>query len=274
MDELLQNPVFQAAIVPFAIALAAGFLLKYAGWQWAGLSVVLGFYAGVSLITGFEFTPLTSTRKIILLGMIAAGVGLVLDLLNLKQRHLAPLLVILGAGALLWVIWPPLMRMEGAEKWIYGMGGIAYVGWLLASMEGLRSRALRADTALLNLGLGTGLAAVMGASALLGQLASALAAAIGAFLLLSALKKTLPVGFVMLLPAALLGGLIGVSALVYAKLPWYCLPILATIPLLARLPLPKKLPLWGQALALVLMTLPGAAGAVYVAWKIAGAPPM
>lgn len=274
MDELLLNPVFQAAIAPFAVALVAGFLLKYAGWHWAGLAVVLGFYASVSLITGFEFTPLTSTRKIILLGMIAAGVGLALDLLNLKQRYLLPLLAVLGAGALLWVIWPPLMRMEGAEKWLYGIGGSAYVAWLLASLEGLRSRALRADAALFNLAMGTGLAAVMGASALLGQLASALAAAIGAFLLLSSFKKTLPVGFIMLLPVALIAGLIGVGALIYAKLPWYCLPILAAIPLLARIPLPGKPPLWGQALALVLMTLPGAAGAIYVAWKIAGAPPM
>ncbi len=274
MDELLANPAFQAAVTPFFVALIAGFLLKYVGWYWAGLAVMLGFYASVSLVTGFEFTPLTSTRKVVLLGMIAVVVGLALDFFTIKRQYLLSLLAIIGAAALLWVIWPPLMRMEGQLFWLNSAGGIAYVVWLMLSLEGLRNRALRADAATLTLSLGTGIAVLIGASALLGQLASALAAALGAFLLLSVMKKTLPVGFVMMLPVTLLSGLIGMSGLVYAKLPWYCLPILALIPLLARIPLPKRLPLWGQALALVAVTSPAAAGAIYMAWKIAGAPPL
>lgn len=274
MDELLANPAFQAAIAPFFAALVAGFLLKYAGWYWAGLAVMLGFYASVSLVTGFELTPLTSTRKVVVLGMIAVAAGLLLDLFNLKRQYLLPLLASAGTAALLWVIWPPLMRMEGQSFWLYAAGGSAYVIWLMLSLESLRSRALRADAAAMTLSLGTGIAALIGASALLGQLGSALAAALGAFLLLSVMKKTLPVGFVMILPVTLLSGLIGMSGLVYAKLPWYSLPSLALIPLLARIPLPKRLPLWGQALALLAATAPAAMGAIYMAWRIAGAPPM
>ena len=274
MDELLANPAVQAAIVPFIAALVAGLILKPVGWYWAGLAVITGFYASVSLITGFEFTPLTSTRKLVLIGMCAAVVGLMLDYLAPKPRQLYPVLAVLGGGAILWMIWPPLMRMHGASLWIHGVGSVAYVVWILWATESLRSRALRANAALMTLGLGTGIAALMGASALLGQLASALAAATGAFLLLSLFKKTLPVGLLMLLPAALLSGLIGISAMTYAKLPWYSLLALAAIPLLARLPLPKQLPLWGQAVALVLVTLPAAAGAIYLVWREAGAPPM
>lgn len=274
MDELLANPAVQAAGVPFIAALVVGLLLRPVGWYWAGLAVIAGFYASVSLITGFEFTPLTSTRKLVLIGMCAAAVGLALDYLAAKPRQLYPLLAVLGGGTVLWVIWPPLMRMEGAALWMYGAGSIAYVVWILLALEGLRNRALRADAALMSLALGTGIAALMGASALLGQLASALAAATGAFLLLSIFKKTLPVGLLMLLPAALLSGLIGISAMTYAKLPWYSLLALATIPLLARIPLPQKLPLWGQAAALVALTLPAAAGAIYLVWREAGAPPM
>lgn len=274
MNELLANPAVQAAIVPFIAAFGAGLLLRPVGWYWAGLSVIVGFYASVSLITGFEFTPLTSTRKLVLIGMCAAGAGLALDYLAPKPRQLYTLLGVLAAGTVLWVTWPPLMRMEGAALWMHGAGTIAYVAWMLLAFEGLRNRALRADAALMSLGLGTGIAALMGASALLGQLASALGAATGAFLLLSIFKKILPVGLLMLLPAALLSSLIGISAMTYAKLPWYSLLVLATIPLLARIPLPKKLPLWGQATALVTLTLPAAAGAIYLVWREAGAPPM
>ena len=274
MDELLTNPAIQAAAIPFITALVIGLLLKPVGWYWAGLAVIAGFYASVSLITGFEFTPLTSTRKLVLIGMCAAAVGLALDYLAPKPRQLYPLLAVLGGGAVLWLIWPPLMRMEGAALWVSGAGSVAYVIWILLAFEGLRNRALRADAALMSLGLGTGIAALMGASALLGQLAAALAAAMGAFLLLSIFKKTLPVGLLMLLPAALLSGLIGISAMTYAQLPWISLLALAAIPLLARIPLPKKLPLWGQAAALVTLTLPAAAGAIYLVWREAGAPPM
>ncbi len=274
MDALLANPAVQAAIVPFIAALVVGLLLKPVGWYWAGLAVIAGFYASVSLITGFEFTPLTSTRKLVLIGICAAIAGLVLDYFAPKPRQLYPLLAVLGGSAVLWVIWPPLMRMNGVVLWMYGAGSVAYVIWTLLSLESLRNRALRADVAVTTLGLGTGIAALMGASALLGQLASALAAATGAFLLLSIFKKTLPVGLLMLLPAALLSGLIGVNAMTYAKLPWHSLLALAAIPLLARIPLPKKLPLWGQATTLMMLTLPAAAGAIYLVWREAGAPPM
>ena len=274
MDELLANPAVQAAIVPFIAALVIGLLLRPVGWYWAGLAVIAGFYASVSLITGFEFTPLTSTRKLVLIGMSAAAVGLALDYLAPKPRQLYPLLALLGGGTLLWLIWPPLMRMEGAALWTHGAGSMAYVIGIVLSLENLRSRPLRATAAAMTLGLGTGIAALMGASALLGQLASALAAATGAFLLLSVFRKTLPIGLLMLLPVALLNGLTGISAMTYAKLPWVSLLALAAIPLLAHLPLPRKLPLWGQAVALVIFTLPAAAGAVYLAWREAGAPPM
>lgn len=274
MEELLANPAVQAAAVPFIAALVIGLLLKPVGWYWAGLGVIAGFYASVSLITGFEFTPLTSTRKLVLIGMCAAAVGLALDYLAPKPRQLYPLLAVLGGGAVLWVIWPPLLRMAGAALWMHGVGSIVYVVWILLAFEGLRNRALRAAAALMSLGLGTGIAALTGASALLGQLGSALAAGTGAFLLLGIFKKTLPVGLLMLLPAALLSGLIGVSAMTYAKLPWHSLLALAVIPLLARIPLPQKLPLWGQAAALVTLTLPAAAGAIYLVWQEAGAPPM
>ena len=274
MDELLANPAIQAAAVPFIAALMVGLLLKPVGWYWAGLAVIAGFYASVSLITGFEFTPLTSTRKLVLIGMCAATAGLALDYLAAKPRQLYPLLAALGGGSVLWLIWPPLMRMEGAALWMYGAGSLAYVVWMVLSLEALRNRTLRAVTALVSLGLGTGIAALMGASALLGQLASALAAATGAFLLLSVFKRTLPVGLLMLLPAALLSGLIGVSAMTYAKLPWHSLLVLAIIPLLARVPLPQKLPLWSEAAALLALTLPAAAGAIYLVWREAGAPPM
>lgn len=274
MMEWSGDPVFQSAVAPFAAALVVCLLLYRAGWQWAALSVVLGFLAAAWLIMDFRFEPLTSTRKIVLLGFVSAAVGLALGLYHGGRRLRLGVSVLCGAAAVLWVVWPVLLRRDGGELWLLAGGAVLYGGWLVAAMDGIRGHALRAGAASLMLGLGAGLSAVLGASAYLGQLASAVAAAAGAYLLVAVLARSLSSGAALTVPAATLCAAVSFAGLVYARLPWFVLPILAIIPLLARVPVPRGGPRWLQAGWLLAATAPAAAGAVLVTWRVAGGPPL
>ena len=274
MDELLTNPVFQAAIAPFIVAFIAGLILNRFGWYWAGLTIIIGFIVCAWLITDLKLFPLSSTRKIILLGMIAVMAGIALDVYSGARRYIPYVLSICGAAAALWVIWPVLMRKEGMEFWLLAAGAGIYAGWQMAIMERLRAQPTRAGSAALSLGIGTGVSAVMGASALLGQLASSIAAASGAYLLLAVFFSKQSAGSLLTTPVALLCALLGIAGYVYATLPWYVLPLLAIIPPLACIPLPEQKPVWIRIALLVLVTLPAAIGAIIVAWWIEGAPPL
>ena len=91
--------------------------------------------------------------------------------------------------------------------------------------------------------LGTGLSATAAASALLGQLALSLAAASGGILLAWVLwgdsdRFNNRLTVMATLPYALATTLLGLAAVILARLPWYALIPLACIPLVARL-IPK-----------------------------------
>ena len=275
MNELLSQPALQSSLIPFCTALAAGVLLVAGAGRWAGLSVLVGFYAAVYLIAGFEFAPLTSTRKILLLGLGAIPVGVALDALRINARVGAGALFWLAGAALLWVVWPVVQREEVRAAVGLGGMGVIYAVVVTSMATELGARPRHAGVALLTMSLGTGGAALMGASALIGQLGLALGAATGAWLLLAMFKPTVGAGNTLTLPVAFLNALLGYSALVYARLPWFGLVPLVLIPLLARFVAPDaKVASWRQTLWLVLLTSPLAALAVFLSWWVEGAPPL
>jgi hypothetical protein len=138
-------------------------------------------------------------------------------------------------------------------------------------MDKLSEEPLRAASAGTALGIGTGGAALVGASALLGQFGLALGCAAAAHLLIQMVSsRPLPTGRTFTLPLAMIAGLTGCVAVLSAQLPWYALPILAGIPLVAGLvPLPHQ-SVRIQGLLLTLLTLAFAAGAIYVTWRVTG----
>ncbi len=268
-DEFLNNPVVQSSIVPFAVGLLALVILRRMGWMWAGLSAVIGFYAAVYLIHGFDWLPLRSNNKIMWLGLGAVVVGLALDLYPGPRKPVLPLLFVAGAAAVVWLIWPKLSRMEGLEWLLLAASAAVYGGWMVASFDGLRDKPLTADSALLALALGVGLCAVFGASASYGQLASAIAAAVGARWLLHVLGKGSAVGALGVLPLAMLCAAFSFGAYVYANMPWYVLPLLALIPLLARVPL-AGMPAMALGVVTVFVCGLPAAISVYLTREAAG----
>ena len=150
-------------------------------------------------------------------------------------------------------------------------GGVAvFVLWTVAFTVALHAEALRAGSTGLALGLGTGIGAILGASAVFGLFGIALAAGTGGFLLVAMIcGKRIVGGATLALSVSVISALIGAGALVLANAPWWSLAVLALVPLAVRLPVPERAPVWLQAIVVSLYTLAVAAAYCVLAWKFA-----
>ena len=267
LQELLNHPAVQAGFAPFLIGLiTAALFLKI---RLSGLAIIAGFAVTVYLASSFSFDPLTTTRKIILMGLIGAALGLLLSLMRLPWVTF--ILPILGGATAVWVVSRILQQQPPQVVLLWGAGCAAYVAILVWGMDMIEHDPLRSASAATALGMGTGACALVGASALLGQFGLALGSAAAAHLLIQwASGRTFPTGRVFTLPLSLLAGLIGCFAVLGAKLPWHTLPILAAIPLVTRFaPLPTS-SVRIQITVITLLTFALAGGAIYATWRIAG----
>ncbi len=272
MQDLLNHPAVQAGFAPFLIALIISELLLRV--RLSGLAIIAGFALTVYLVSDFGIEPLTSTRKIIWLGIGSAALGLVFGSSIANWRSW--LLVALSAAAANWTLWRILEQQELNMMLQWGAACGAYVAVLVWGMDKLLEKeALRVSCAATALGIGTGGAALIGASALLGQFGLALGSAAAAHLAIKFISnQPLPTGRMFTLPIALIAGLTGCVAVLSASLPWYALAILACIPVTAWLmPLPKQ-PIRIQILLLVFVSFIFVAGALYVTWRVAGDVPL
>jgi hypothetical protein len=268
LQELLNHPAVQAGLAPFLVALITAELFQRV--RLSGLAIIAGFAITVYLASNFTLEPLTAVRKIVLLGLVSALLALLLTLL--KARWLVWLLSILGGAAAIWTVQRVLQQQAPQVMILWGAGCAAYVAILVWGMDKLLDQEpLRAASAATALGIGTGGAALVGASALLGQFGLALGCAAAAHLLIQMVSnQPLSTGRTFTLPLAIIAGLTGCVAVISAQLPWYTLPILATIPLAAWLvPLPNS-SIRIQSLVLLILTFALAGGAIYLTWRVAG----
>ncbi len=272
MQELLSHPAVQAGFAPFLIALIIAEL--FLRIRLSGLAIIAGFAVTVYLVSDFGIEPLTATRKIVWLGLFSALLGLLLG--SAKSNWRGWLLPLLAGVATFWALLRILEQQEMQVMVQWGAACAAYVALLVWSMDKLLEKeALRVSCAATALGIGTGGAALIGASALLGQFGLALGAAAAAHLVIQFISdQPLPTGRVLTLPLALITGLVGCLAVLSARLPWYALAILAGIPLIAWLiPLPKQ-SMRIQILLLTFVTFIFVTGALYVTWRVAGDVPL
>jgi hypothetical protein len=266
MQELLQNPVLQSSVAPFLVALAVAALLF--PLRLAGLAAGAGFFGTVWMMGTFGFTPLTATRKIVVLAAAAPALGVLADFAFKATRATAPVLGVLFGAASIWVFWSVLSQKAGPEAALTAAGVALMMLATIAFTVSLHDRPVRAGAAGLFLGLGAGVGAVLGASALLGQYGMALGAACGAFLLLvMILGKNVVAGATFTLTAAVVASLVAAGALLLASVPWMSLLLVALVPLAVRLPLPESSPAWIQAIVASLYALVPAAGACVLAWQ-------
>lgn len=245
MEEFLSNPVVQAGVAPFVVGLIV--VVIFAKAKLPGLAVVAAFAVCVALTGGIVFTPLTALRKVVLVSLLAPVVGIAIDLV-LKAGRARTVAVALAFGALaVWVFWSVLQQKPAAEAVLLGAGIAAFITWVVGWALGLADRPVRAGAVALMLGLGAGISAILGASALLGMYGIAIGAGAGAFLLVQMLTgRKLVAGATLALSASVAAGLIAAAALVLAQLPWYALIVLGLIPLAATLPASDRLPVWAQ----------------------------
>ena len=271
MHELLHHPAIQAGLIPFGVALLAALLLR--PLRLSGLAVILGFAATVYLGGDLSLDSFKTIHKIVWLGIAASLAAIPLSLLN--AAWVRPLLAAAGGVSALWVAQNILQRQPLEHMFLWGAGIALYAGWIVFWMDKLHDHPVRAGSAGVALGLGTGLAVLFGGYASLGMYVVALGAAAGAYLLIQMITNSrLPCGYALTLPLALIAAMAGSQGVLSVELPWYALFPLAAIPLAAGIiPVSEKAALWLQSILLSAATLACAAGAVFLTWRVAGAPP-
>jgi hypothetical protein len=264
LKDLLANPVVQSSVLPLVAGLACAALLYPVRLE--GLAAAAGFLAAVWAIGNFALEPLTATRKIVLLGAGGAIFGVLFDLMVKPTRFTAPALGAIFGAASLWVFASVLGQKVPFEAALFGAGLVAFTAWLVSATVSLHYDSARAGAAGLGLGLGAGVAAVLGASALIGQYGLALGAACGGFLiLLLALGPRVSAGTALTLTTSVLGALLAFGAVLLAQLHWTALAALALVPVAVRLPLPGT-PLWMKPVLAGVYALLAAGGACALAW--------
>ena len=272
MDSLLAHPAIQGGVLPFIIAFVIS-LVFFRVNLLAGLAIVAGFAVMVQLTTGFSFSPMTSTRKIILLILIAPAIAFIFQLWYKNLEGLSKIGALFAAIALLWVLWPVLMRAPVSDIFFPALSYVIYAAWMMMIfMRMAELPAVTAGTASMMTGFTIGGAALIGASALLGQMGMVLAATGAGFLLVQLLTKSEEAaGLSFTMSSGLLAALLLPAAIVYAKVPWLVLPIAALIPLIAIYPFADDEPSWQDTSILLLFISPLVALALYLTWESAGA---
>lgn len=235
IDSILNRPEIQSAVIPFIVALLMFVVLRKwteNAWLWAVFSA---FLVSVSLINGLTITPLTATRKIILLILVSACLTAITDI----KIHWVLVLAIALSGVI-WVFRAVIPYMEISEIGLFMLGSVILLAGLLWAFAQFGNDVAQFHSAGVNMLFGIGLSAIASASALLGQLALSLSAAGGAVLSVWVLSGGSDGckpdrGFIMTLPYVLSAALFGLAAVILARLPWYALIPLTSIPLLTRI---------------------------------------
>jgi len=270
MENLLHRPEIQSAVLPFVIALVVSLGLRKltaTAWLWG---LCAAFAASALLINGLTLTPLTGTRKIILLiGAALLSAALLPGVLS-KLSLQRPFIGLFCLFALGWVFWVVVARMQSTQVAMFTAGALALALTLQLSFERVAADPARLHAAGLSLLLGVGLSAAAAASALLGQLALTLAAASGGTLLAWVIAGAASGGATakrpsVTLPYVLAPLLLGVASVLFARLPWYALIPLACIPLATSLVPDKTESRFVRAL---LASLPGLVIALAVAFWV------
>jgi len=266
MDELLANPAVQAGVAPFAVALAVSAALFRS--RLLGLAVVAAFATVIALTVGYSFESLTAMRKLILVGLGSGVVVLVIELAGLPaSARIRTGLALAIAAAAIWVVWRVLQQQETAKIALYAAAVALYAAALLESSLRAAADVISGAVTSLILGLAAGALAVLGASALLGQIGIATAVGSGAVLVVqAAASRRSPSGWTVALPGAVVAALVLLLAVFTGSLPWFCLLPTLAIPWATRVLAPGGRGVWFTAAATGLAAAVPAAVAVGLAW--------
>lgn len=265
MQEWLDNPAVQAGLAPLIVALIVASLLARTRFAW--VAIVAGYATMVAMSSGFSVSPLTASRKIVLLVLLAPLVGLAVDLTGLKFRIQVLILSLASGVAAVWSMWSVLAQRDLSEVLTRGGLVFACTAGVVALGVRLRSNGLATGAAGVGLGLAAGIAALLSASIGYFMAGIAIAAASGAMLLVQIFQgRVIASGFIGTLTIGLAAALFASATLMLAQLPWYALPLLMLVPAALAFDSSAGRPIWVRCA--LLMGISSAAGAVTVlaAW--------
>ncbi|MEO5670755.1 MAG: hypothetical protein ABIR26_08710 [Ramlibacter sp.] len=257
-------------MAPFLVALVLSALLVRT--RFLALAQVAGFVVLAYLAIGLSFESFTSTKKLALVGFGTGFLAIALEREGGFSRRSVAALVVVLATATTWVAWRLLAQLDIGPALLRGAVAILYVTVLAAStLHVSRDPVAGAATGLM-VGLGTGALAVLGASALLGQVGISVGAAAGATLLAQMVRgRNAPVGWTLSLPASVVSALAGVLAVLSAALPWYALLPALAAPWATRLVPAKIQKTWLRAFLCSLAALLPMLAAIALAWAVPAA---
>jgi hypothetical protein len=272
----LDNPAVQGGVVPLVVALVIGGVLAFlprvgrtpAPW----LAVLCGYLASVWVTTGIAFSPLTATRKVLVIVVVAVLAGFAADIARAASRKVDAAFAIVAGIAAAWAFQSILVQRETMPAIGVGVALAAYAGVQTWLMLGQRDDGLRTGAIGVGLGLATGVAAVLSAS--IGFLLSsvAIAAGAGALLLVQVLgRRSVPAGRVGAIVIGLGCALFALGATLLAEMPWFIPPLLLVVPLGARALDPQRLRPMARASALVAICIALAVVPIAAAWLAARA---
>lgn len=271
MSDIWIHPGFQAGVLPgFVAFLLFAVLIRFRGL--AGFAVIAGFVATVMVTTGISLDPLTSTRKVLLIGLLSPIIGAIYEWVPMPKWLRSGSIAVIAGGCLLWILWPYMQRTD-VENLVLTAGGLTlFVAWMSLAFSWVEKKSIVAASSVLTAsGFGVGLSALLGASAMLGQWGIALGAAGASGLIVSLfIKKSSEAGSIFVTISGLLLALIAAAAVVYAKLPWYALPTLALIPLMAHVRVDVARSKYIHAAIWLIAGFILAAVSVYLTWKAEG----
>lgn len=255
----------QGGLAPFIVALIVGLALGRTRYAW--LAILAGYLTMIMLSSGMSFSPLTASRKIVLITIAAAVVGLIADRIAAKSRLLMWILAVVAGLAAAWVFITVLAQRGAGEGWMQGAALVAFTSLMTWAMLGLRNDALRAGAASVGLGVAAGISAVL--SAYIGALLAgiAVAASAGALLLAWVItSRPAAPGILGTLMVGVMVALFAEGALMLAQLPWYSLVLLLLVPLAVRLPVKESAPVIVRAIVLTVYALAAACIPIAAAW--------
>lgn len=265
MNDLLGNPAIQSGVVPFAVGFALSAAL--ARTRLLALAQVAAFLTLAAFAIGLSFESLTSSKKLVLIGLGCGVAVLVLEWRGTSERTRNGAVLVALALACIWMLWRLLAQKESGTAALAGILAAGYVTAIAGSTLFVSRDPVRGAAAGLMIGLGTGALGVLGASAVLGLVGISAGAGAGATLLVQMLRgRPADAGASIALPASAISALAGVLAVLSASLPWFCLlPMLAApfAPLLV--PLTVR-PVWLRAFLSALAALVPVLVAIALAW--------
>lgn len=271
MNDLLNNPAVQAAVVPFIVALLLGFAL--AGTRYLVLAVASGLVVVLALTIGFSMEPFTAVKKLIVAVFATVAVAMAFEAAGAAARR--PVIAALAVAAGLAAVWVPLrviLQMESTSPWLAGLGAFALATATTATSVGAaRGSPLRASVVGACLGWGSGVLALLGASALLAQIGMAIGSASAAVALVQMVRgREAPLGWTLVMPAAVAAAIVGVLASSTGELRWYCLIPLPLVPVATLMLRPSaKRRAWQTALVTGVAAMAPVVIAVGLAWASA-----